>query len=348
MPQCPVCKKENIWKYGKRNTRKGLKRRFLCKDCGHLWEVLEEEKKQDDADFFSKTRIPVELRDYFVEMMGQIVDDVQNGVELEKAGWISFNKEIEKQLIKTGLSESSKAGIRLVISSKSIPRELAWTEEGDIVLDFQKAAVLGELLSEIAKDQTKRIGAEYSGLVRMFQTSEFPILASLPFKEGLNAEAWFIKAPMSAKALALDLVEKTWGNESSDKGITSLKSFGLPIPKTEMQEEEDSDKIKKILRWEVVIKIIEPEIIEALGFLWYVDYLMGSRGIKYLESIRIVQKITWDILEIITGRTIQEIEEDLMEATRVMETMTTDSRGEGESKETNQITDWYELVRLPW
>jgi hypothetical protein len=343
--QCPVCGKRKIWKYGVRVSRRGQRRRFLCRSCGHIWEVLQAEIKQEQADISEGATFPVELKNYFLELMKQIIDDIERGLPPEKAGWCIFNSKVVKRLIRTGLCESGEEGIRLILSSRPLPRELAWTDEGDIISDIKRAVVLGELLSKLTEDPELRIGAEYAGLLRMLQTSDFPILASLLFEEGLNPKTWFVKAPAAAADLAFALAKKLWGLERLKKALLALSSLDdVAIPERERQDRESSDKIKKILRWDMVSEVFGPEILEALGFVWYADFLMERKKIKYLESIRIVQKKAWDILEVLTGRRIQELEEELLEATREMERRTTKAWGEDKS----QITNWHEVVRFPW
>lgn len=344
MRQCPICKGKKIWKYGVRVTTSGPKRRLICRNCGHLWEIYEESEIQENMETPRKTRVPVELRTYFIELMRQIVDDIQNGIEPKKAGWTTFNNEVEKKLIKTGLCESADEGIRLIISSKFLPRELIITDEGDIIVDIQKALKLKKKLSKLVTNSNLCIGAEYYGLLRMLQTSDFPILATILFEKGLNANIWYAEVPAAANGLILSLAKKLWGTERLENKCLDLSNSGFPIIKTKPEDNQYLEKIKEILNWEMVSKVFESEILESLGLLWYTDLLMGHEEIKYLESIRIVQKSVWDILENKTGRKIQEIEEELLESIREIEKNTIIKRGD----ETSNRTNWHEVIRFPW
>ena len=344
MQQCPICEGKKVWKYGVRVTTSGEKRRLLCRNCGHLWEISEDDVTHEQNDVLKETRVPTELRSYFVEMMRQIVDDIQRGIEPTKAGWCSFPDEVQKRLIRTGLCENAKEGIRLVISSKYLPRELARTDEGDIISDIQKALKLKELLSKLATNHELCIGSEYFGLLRMLQTSDFPILATLLFEKGLNANIWFAEAPATAEDLTSTLAKELWGIERLEKARLALSNFGAPIIETDAQPCEHSGKIKEILKWDMVCEVFEHEILESLGFLWYVDFLIGHEEIKYLESIRIVQKSTWEILETLTGKKNQDLEIELLEAIKEIEKNTMIERGEEKSNRTN----WHEVIRIPW
>ena len=343
MQQCPICKGKKIWKYGSRVGRKGLSKRLLCRKCGHLWEVLEEALEQDRVKVTSSASCPDELNDYFKELMGKIVDDIERDIPLEEAGWCLLNEELVKRLLQTGLCEDGEDGIRLVLSSsQNLPRKLTQTDEGDIILDINNAVKLSELLSQLSKDSKLLIGMEYAGLIRMLQTSNFPVLPSTLFEEEINPEIWFTKAPMSAYDLASDLAEKVWGTKSLKDSFNALEDFNLPIPNKE--KGAISDKMRKILKWNLVPEIVNSEILEILGFLWYSDFLMINNKIKYLDSSRIVQKNVWDILELLMGKGIQEIEEELFEMNNELESKTIQMRDTEEIR----VTDWHDVVRLPW
>jgi hypothetical protein len=314
-------------------------RRLLCKDCGHLWEVLEEEIKQKSIEASRSSRVPAELKDYFVELMEQTIDDIERSIELEKAGWCTFNPEITKLLIKTGFCEMGDEGIRLILS-KPLPKELAWTDAGDIISDIQKAIELTQSLSKLSADQNLRRGAEFAGLVRMLQTSDFPVLAYVLFDKGLNPDIWFTKAPESAYELSSSLVGKLWGINEIEKYLQMLALSNFPLP--EKQSSDIFEKVKKILTWDAVPKVYGSEVIEALGFAWYADRLIVAKKIKYPEGIQMVQEKVSDILENITGRNVQELADELLAATIEMEGKFL-TIGEHES----QIADWHDIIRFP-
>jgi hypothetical protein len=317
-------------------------RRLLCKDCGHLWEVLEDTNHQANLIDIPKVgRLPGDLKDYFVELMGQTIDDVEKGIDPEKAGWCIFSPEIGKRLIQSGFCEMSDEGIRLLLS-KPLPRELAWTDVGDVITDVQKAIELTQSLSKLSESQDLRRGAEYAGLVRMLQISDFPVLAYVLFEESLNPDVWFVKAPESAYELTLALAEKMWGLDMTEKALKALTQAGFPTP--EKQQAEISGKVKKILTWDIVPEVFQPEILEALGFAWYADLLCVKKKIKYPDGLQIVQNKVSDILEVMTGRRFEDLVDELLNATREMEGRATKER-EGEK---SQITHWHDIIRFPW
>lgn len=316
-------------------------RRFLCKDCGHIWELLEEAKEQEPIDVPKVGRVPGELKDYFVELMRQTVDDIERGIQPEKAGLCTFSPEIRKKLAQTGFCEMSDEGIRLILS-KPLPRELAWTDVGDIITDVQKAIELTQTLSKLSVNQDLCRGAEYAGLVRMLQTSDFPVLAYVLFEEGLNPDIWFTKAPESAYELVSALAEELWGLGKTESALKALAQSNFPVP--ERQNAEISEKVKKILTWDMVPKVFGSEILEALGFAWYADLLTVVKKIKYPEGIQIVQEKVADIIEVLTGRSAQDLADELLEATREMEEKATRDHG----KEKSQIADWHDVIRFPW
>lgn len=341
MLTCPVCGKRKIWRYGSRAGKRGQMRRLLCKNCGHVWEIPEETTRQEPTDIPKGGLVPAELKDYFVELMEQTVSDIEKGMELEKVGWCTFNPEIKKRLAQTGFCETINENIRLVLS-KPLPRELAWTDVGDIITDAQKAIELTLSLSKISGTHDLCRGAEYAGLVRMLQTSNFPVLALKLFKEGLNPNDWFIKAPESAYELVSDLAEKLWGLGKTEKALRALAQSNFPVP--EKQNTEISEKVKKILTWDLVPKVFRPEILEALGFAWYADLLAVAKKIKYPEGTQIIQEKVATINEVLTGRNAQDIADELLNETREMEARATEEC-EGQK---NQIADWHDIIRLPW
>ena len=341
MLSCPVCGKKRIWRYGLRSSRKGQMRRLLCKDCGHLWEVLEEATQQNNLIYNPNVApLPSDLKDYFVELMGHTVEDVEKGIDPEKAGWCVFSPEISKRLVQTGFCEMSSDGIRLLLS-KPLPRDLAWTDIGDMILDVQKAIELTESLSELSENEDLRRGAEYAGLVRMLQTSDFPVLAYVLFEESLNPDIWFLKAPESAYELTLALSGKLWGLDMTAKALTALDKAGFPTP--EKKQSVILEKVKKVLRWDIVLEVFQPEILEALGFAWYADLLCVSKKIKYQEGLQIVQDKISDILEMMTGRTFGDLADELLSATEEMENRVMKQCERGKS----QVTDWHDIIRFP-
>ena len=317
-------------------------RRLLCKDCGHLWEVLEDTKQQRSLTDIPKVgHLGADLKDYFVELMGQTIEDIEKGIDPEKAGWCIFSPEIRKRLVQTGFCETSDEGIRLLLS-KPLPRELAWTDVGDMIIDVQKAIELTESLSKLSENQDLRRGAEYAGLVRMLQTSDFPVLAYVLFEESLNPDIWFVKAPESAYELTFALAEQLWGLDMTAEALKALAQADFPTP--EKQQAELSEKVKKILTWEIVSEVFPPEILEALGFAWYADLLSVAKKIKYQEGLQIVQDKVSDILEVMTGRRFQDLAEELLSATREMESRVTKECERGKS----QVTNWHDIIRFPW
>jgi hypothetical protein len=317
-------------------------RRLLCKDCGHVWEVLEETKQLGNLiDVPTVGYVVGDLKDYFVELMGRTIDDIEKGIDYEKAGWSTFSPEVRKRLVQTGFCEMSDGGIRLTLS-KPLPRELAWTDVGDIITDVQKAIELAQSLSRLSTSQDLCRGAEYAGLVRMLQTSDFPVLAYVLFEESLNPDTWFVKAPESAFELASDLAERLWGPNVAEKALKALIQASFPAPAR--QQGEISAKVKKILAWHIVPEVFPPEILEALGFAWYADLLSVAKKIKYPEGLQIDQDKVSNILEVLTGRRFQDLVDELLSATREME-----GRAMKEyEREKSQITDWHDIIRFPW
>ena len=272
------------------------------------------------------------------QMIQQFIDDVERGKAVEEAGWKEKEKDVEYALKRFGLYEEGPQGIRVSLQGP-LPEDILKTEEGDIFLDMRQAIQISEHILRIAENPPLQTAMEISGFAYMLKASEFPVLSHRLFNEGFTDIGEWHTAVSNAVYLLTSLTaKKVWGIKDMEEVLKQLDHTSLPIP--EKKNEEDAERVKRVLKWNKVLEILELDVCKALGFLWYVDFLISSGKIRYPESRILIQKKAWELLEKKIGKTIQEIRRTVIENVDKVE------------KETLEqgfaIASWHEILRLPW
>jgi len=275
------------------------------------------------------------------QLLQQFIDDVERGKAVEEAGWIRTDDEVEHLLKKLGLCEGSARGVRVSLH-KPLPEGLLKTEEGDIFSDMQLAIKLRNLVSKIGRNQSLQTGAEISGFAYMLDASEFPVLSYRLFQEGFSShDEWRTSASNSVYLLISLAARKSWGVGSLEEAFKPLRHSSLPALEIKKQGKgKDADRVRKVLKWDEVLEIINRNTCQAMGFLWYVDRLIILEGIRYPESEVLVQGRAWEMLEEKTGKSIRELRSAIIEDVDRVERETLD--------QDFAIVSWHEMLRLPW
>lgn len=275
------------------------------------------------------------------QLLRQFIDDVEKGKVVEEAGWMKTDDEVEYLLKRLGLYEGSTRGVRVSLH-KPLPEDLLKTEEGDIFSDMQLAIKIRNLVSELGRNQSLRTGAEISGFAYMLDASEFPVLSYRLFREGFSShDEWHTSASNSVYLLISLAARKLWGVGSLEEAFKPLRHSSLPALEIRKQDKgKDADRVKKVLKWDEVLEIINRNTCEAMGFLWYVDRLIILEGIRYPESKVLVQERAWKMLEEKTGKSIRELRSAVIEDVDRVERETLD--------QDFAIVSWHEILRLPW
>jgi len=272
------------------------------------------------------------------QMIQQFIDDIERGRAVEEAGWKEKEKEIEHVLKRFGLYEEGLQGIRVSLHG-SLPENLLKTEEGDMFSDMQQAIQISEDILRIAENSSLQTGMEISGFAYMLETSEFPVLSHRLFNEGFRDIGEWHAAVSNAVYLLTSLtVKKVWGIEDMEEVLKPLGHTSLPIP--EKKNKEDAERVKRVLKWNKVLEILELDVCKALGFLWCVDFLISFRRIRYPESRILIQEKAWKLLEKKIRKSIQEI--------RKMVIKNVDKVEEETLEQGFAIASWHEILRLPW
>ncbi|MFX0203767.1 MAG: hypothetical protein ACFFCW_47315 [Candidatus Hodarchaeota archaeon] len=275
----------------------------------------------------------------------QFIEDVERGKAVEEAGWMETEHGLELLLKKLGLYEGGAKGIRVSLRNP-LPSELLRTEEGDIFSDMQLAVKIRELVPKIGRDQSLQTGAEICGFAYMLDASEFPVLSHRLFEEGFSSlDEWHTSASNATPLLTSLAAKKVWGVKRVEDALKSLHRSSLPALRIKKQGEgEGANRVRKTLKWDEVLEIVDGNTCKIMGFLWYVDYLAILAGIRYPESMMLIQERAWKTLEEITGKSIQEMRNTVIEDIERVEERTID-------KGTDQdyaIASWHEILRLPW
>lgn len=275
------------------------------------------------------------------QLLRQFIDDVERGKAIEEAGWMKTERGVERLLKRLGLYEGNTQGVRVSLHNP-LPRDLLITDEGGIFSDMQLAVKIRELVPKLGKEQSLQTGAEISGFAYMLEASEFPVFSHRLFQEGFSSvDEWHTSVSNATCFLTLLAARKTWSVENVEKALESLCRLSLPTFETKKQsKQKDIDRVRKVLKWDEVLEIIDANTCKVMGFLWYVDRLTILGGIRYPESMVLVQEGAWKMLEKKTGKSIQELRNTVMEDVDRVERRTIDQG--------YAIASWHEIFMLPW
>ena len=276
----------------------------------------------------------------FKELMKCFVDEVERGAHPLQAGWMKAESLEANMLVELGLAEKGEKGIRLLFD-RDLRIGLGNTSDEEaeeliyICSDLARAVEVEKLITRVANDLPNssqlQAGIVTLGWWRMFKTSEFPVVVDEVLREGFSPDGWYIGVPKASLELALTLANKWWEVDIR-KSFEILKEFSFPIP--EASKTEIFDRVKKVLRWEEVLKILPEEESKAIAFLWCADYLCISKGLCYPQSLNFVQASAWKIISKRLGKDIPEIMEQLGE---VVDQLPFQS-----------FISWAEIIRFPW
>ena len=278
-------------------------------------------------------------------MLQRFINDVEGGKAVEEAGWMKAEHGLKLILEKLGLYEGGNQCIRVSLHNP-LPTDILKTPEGDIFSDMQLAAKIREIIPKIGKDQSLQIGAEISGFAYMLDASEFPVLSHRLFKEGFSSlDEWYKSALNATFLLTSMAAKKVCGIENIGEMFKPLRHSLLPAFETKKQgDEKDADRVRKVLKWDEVLETVDRNTFKIIGFLWYVDRLAVLEGIRYPESMMLIQERAWKTLEEKTGKSIRELRKAVIEDIDRVENRTIDKGTDQEYA----IASWHEILRLPW
>jgi hypothetical protein len=284
------------------------------------------------------------------ELLVRFVDDIQKGVPYADAGWVKSHDSAAAEACAHELCETSGRGVR-VSASLALSKQLQsnFDEEGkdllSIYTDVLKAVEIERMISRVVDPPVKlRVCAV--GLASMLQNSEFPISTERALQNGLGVDDWQIQISGAIPSLALALANKLWSSESWQDISRILEQSDLPTPKIiDKTDQNQLKKISEILAWNKVVTIFREHIARVLGLFWYADDLIGASGIEAPESIVIVQKRTWSMVETEIGKTVEEVKREIDDMVEAIDLETREEDREGVKR---SIASWADIFRLPW
>lgn len=274
------------------------------------------------------------------EMIKRFISDVERGMPIEDAGWMKKEPNVESVLKRLGLDEHGTRGIRVSLRNP-LPKDLLRTEEEDLFSDMQQAAKIRELVSQIGGDLSLQTGVEICGFAYMLDESDFPVLSYRLFEKGFSSiDEWYASISNSTYLLASLAAKKVWDIENIQEVFEPLRRSSLPIFEAKKQNKEAADRIGKVLKWNEVLEIINSETCKIFGFLWYVDRLTVLKGVRYPESVALIQERAWKMLEKKTRKSMKVLRNAVFEDVDLVEMRTID--------QDFAIASWHEILRLPW
>lgn len=267
---CPRCESRDVRKYGKLTTGKGKYQRFRCESCGHVWQEP------------MISSVPEDCIELVLTLLKVFIADVETGKALNDAGWLPVNDNMLRKLKSLDFCEiDNKNKVARIKPTLNLPADLSLTTEGAIFFDYIKALRIIDLVQKIRKDQNKYKKAIAEGLIRMFKNARYTFWENRDAGEIPAEVRDVILTPnrmeimrSTAKILAAELLSSVWGEEESLIVSGDLNTRLI-------------EKVKKVLMWDDLVRFFcnNSDLIEDLGFLWYIDKIIVDYNIEYLGAI---------------------------------------------------------------
>jgi len=276
------------------------------------------------------------------------IDGVVRGTHPSIAGWIDMEKVggvagcdfVETRGGKVRISLNSLLNLRNRVSGKV--QFLI-----DVCSDISRAIEIEKCLRGIVerlRDSLELQGSIVAlGWLRMFETSDFPVDPSRVIEANFNFSNWFINASGCSSMLSLEIA-RGWGSVNWDIVRHTSDKVRNSLPAIKQPDADILKNVKYVLDWEKVLEVLLDEssrvAVEALAFVWFVDYLCESNGLLYDESYAFIQSTSLDILHLYLGKEITEILKGIKELVEELYVI---------SKRDDRVAvDWARIVRLPW
>jgi hypothetical protein len=275
------------------------------------------------------------------ELLGLFINDVEKGVEPERAGWTEVSESESYALIQMGICEKSQNRIRIALKPlpdevlAKISRENIWLEEAR--REIIKALSVEKEIVEIISNDLTQPAAIYLGFGRMLKSSNFPVVVDLILREGFNMDTWPQKVWENSDILSLMVIERWWDKERVKQGLLKFSTSEITQPT------ERIDKIVRVLKWNIAVEILRKEEVLALGLLWFADSKI--EGLLYPESFTYVQRKVWKTIESIVRMNSITIRKNIAYTLKRIERQTSERDMLGRFY---PIANWNSIIRIPW
>lgn len=292
-----------------------------------------------------------------IERMFEVLfNDLSSGMSEKEAGWRAPNQLGIMQTVQSGLLSSeiiernSKGEVRLNFKNYRTHQELKrFTLQNDQLEYFLKAKTdeikvnkaqetLNQIIEIVQQSPSSWRYIVALGWWKMLESSGMPALIDDILNEGFSPEDWTIKAVRSSSELALGVSQKLGEINEFNDAINFLRQIKIPIDDITLPspvDQDDVQRVKKILKWTEIEKELTEPLIKTLGFLWFSFSVLDSANLFPLsnESIIKLYKVIWDALAMLLGKSKSELLNELESAMSIFDS--------------NQITWASDIIRIP-
>ena len=291
------------------------------------------------------------------KMFDALFDDLSSGVSEEEAGWRALNQvgimqTVQNRLLSSEIIEkNSKGELRLNFKNYRTRQELrrlfplennqleyflnAKTDE----IKVNKAQeTLNQIIEIVQQSPSSWTYVVALGWWKMLESSGMPALIDDVLNEEFSPESWTIKAVGSSSELALGVSRKLGEINEFNDAIKFLRQIAIPMDDITLPSPADQDdvqRVKKILKWLDIEKELTKPVIKTLGFLWFTFLVLDYANLfpHSNESVIKLYKVIWDALEILLKMNKSELLNELESAMNIFES--------------KQITWASDIIRVP-
>ncbi len=266
------------------------------------------------------------------KMFHSLFNDLSNGISEEKAGWrpltdFGVEPSDQNEFLRRGIVErNSKSQFRLNFKNSRMRWEfkmfnLQFEQLDCFLTDTEKVKKAQGILKQIT-GMLQRTPEYWAYIIalgwwKMLEVSEMPARVDDILREGFSPKDWMVKAPRSSSQLALYVAErygeiddfKEVVNLLEKMGICNTREITLPL----VINQEDVQKVMKILRWKEIETELTVSNIKMLAFLWaslFISKYNDSLPLSTEFSLKL-NEIVWNSLENLLGKKQSDLLDDL-------------------------------------
>lgn len=307
-------------------------------------------KTLKEFDILSPDVARKELDECIQIFLQHIIDDLRNSATEGEAGWRKPSqlettlKQLD-ELFKSGIMEKNLFGeVRINFRDRNIRRKLSSLrlqfEQIDyfiknretIMADMRKLQTAQKILVDLKEMISSHPSILPSivtiGLWKMLNTSDMSALVDDILKEGFSPKDWAIVSTQSTPYVAISIAQTIGKIESFGEAIKLIEKLGF-MEKSFVQPnlgEEQIQKVKRILRWNIIEKCLTEEEVKFLGVSWFMIFLLERKdslpfydnffaqvidNIK--DTIEEMLHVNWDKLSETLENSVSEINKRISE-----------------------------------
>jgi len=293
-----------------------------------------------------------------IERMFEVLfDDFNSGMSEVEVGWrypyqLGIMQTVQSGLLSSEIIErNSKGKLRLNFKNYRIRKELKrkFTLQNDQLEYFLKAKIdeikvnkaqetLNQIIEIVQQSPSSWTYIVAIGWWKMLELSGMPALIDDLLNEGFSPEDWTIKAVRSSSELALGVSRKIGEINEFNDAINFLRQIKIPIDDITLPspvDQDDVQRVKKILKWVDIEEELTEPVIKTLGFSWFSFSVLDSANSFPLsnESSVKLYKVIWDAIEKLLGKSKSELLNELENTMSIFDS--------------NQITWASDIIRIP-